>query len=220
MTQNSYDLTELNFVLAEKSTLMRRLIRGVLRELGAHEVRDVSSAEAAYEHFQESSPDVIFTDWSPGLDGLGLIEQIRTGNDTPNPFVPIVVVTAYTELQHVVRARDSGVNECLAKPVSAKRIYSRICSLVENDRQFIRCGDFFGPDRRRRSIGHEGHERRGHANTGSANRRKKDVSFGHPERRRGRPGYHAPKRRQRNGLGVENQDQKSQIKNINNLVLD
>ena len=215
---NNYDLSELNILLAERSPLMRRLFRGVLRELGVQEVRDVSNAEAAYDHFQKASPDVIFTDWSPGLDGLGLTQETRVGEDTSNPYVPIIVVTAYTEFQHVTRARDSGVNEYLAKPVSARRIYSRICSLVDNERPFIRCRDFFGPDRRRRRIDHGGHERRAHANTRSANRRKKDVPFGLPERRQGRPGYHAPERRRRKRLGVENREQNLMIKGINDLV--
>lgn len=218
MTQNAYNLGELNIVLAERSHLMRRLMRGVLKELGVQEVRDVSTAEAAYDHFQKSSPDVIFTDWSPGLDGLELIEETRNGEDTPNPYVPIIVVSAYTELHHVIRARDSGVNEYLAKPVSAKRIYSRICSLVDNERQFIRCGDFFGPDRRRRKIDHRGYERRAGAKNKSANRRKLYVPFDPPERRRSHPDYRPPERRQRTRLGVKVEDQKRVIKGINDLV--
>ena len=118
----------------------------------------------------------------------------------------------------MLSARDSGVNEYLAKPVSARSIYSRICSLVENERPFIRCRDFFGPDRRRRRIDHEGHERRAHANTRSANRRRKDTPHGNPERRQGRPGYRAPDRRERNRLGVENKNQKRLIKGINDLI--
>jgi CheY-like chemotaxis protein len=215
---NSYDLSELNIVLAERSPLMRRLMRSAMRELGVQEVLAVANAEAAYERFKTATPDVIFTDWSPGLDGLGLIQQARTGEDSPNPYVPIVVVTAYTDLQHVVRARDSGINEYLAKPVSAKSIYSRICSLVEGERPFIRVPGFFGPDRRRRRIDHGGHERRNHANSRSANRRKKDIPFDHPEHRQGRPGYQAPERRQRKRLGVKNQEQKRVITGINDLV--
>lgn len=135
---------------------------------------------------------------------------------TPNPYLPIVVVTAYTELQHVTRARDCGVNEYLAKPVSAKSIYARICSLVDNVRPFIRCAGFFGPDRRRRRIEHGNHERRAHANTKSANRRMKDVITGLRERRQGRPGYKAPERRERNRLGVERQT--LVMKGINDLI--
>ena len=126
------------------------------------------------------------------------------------------MVTAYTELHHVITARDCGVNEYLAKPVSAKSIYSRLCSLVENERQFIRCHDFFGPDRRRRTIEHGNQERRTHANTRIANRRKKDVITGQPERRQDRPGYKAPERRERNRLGVESQT--LVMKGINDLI--
>ena len=142
----------------------------------------------------------------------------RPGRATtpPNPYLPIIVVTAYTDIHHVIRARDSGVNEYLAKPVSAKSIYSRICSLVENERQFIRCRDFFGPDRLRRRIDHEGQERRVNANTRSANRRKKDVITGQPERRKDCPGYKAPERRERNRLGVERQT--LAMKGINDLI--
>ena len=41
-----------------------------------------------------------------------------------------------------------GMTQFLAKPVSAKTIYSRICAVIENPRPFIRISDFFGPDRR------------------------------------------------------------------------
>ena len=214
---NSYDLSELNIVLAEHSPLMRRLMRSVMRELGVHDVLAVPNAETAYEHFKTATPDVIFTDWSPGLDGLELIQEARTGDDSPNPYVPIVVVTAYTDLQHVVRARDSGINEYLAKPVSATRIYSRICSLVENGRPFIRCGDFFGPDRRRRRIDHGGHERRGQAKSTDSDPQKTNIS-GYQSWRQDPPGDKAPERRQRKRLGVEKQENKRLIKGINDPV--
>jgi two-component system chemotaxis response regulator CheY len=57
--------------------------------------------------------------------------------------------------------RDNGMTEFLAKPISAKTIYARLCSVIENPRAFIRVGVFFGPDRRRRQAeGYESFERR------------------------------------------------------------
>ena len=47
---NSYDLCELKFVLAEQGTMMRRLIRGVLRELGVQDIRCFSSVAAGRLH--------------------------------------------------------------------------------------------------------------------------------------------------------------------------
>ena len=92
---------------------------------------------------------------------MGFVRQIRQADDTPTPYCPIVVVTANTELRHVCYARDNGMTEFLAKPISAKTIYSRLCSVIENPRAFIRVGKFFGLDRRRRQAeGYESSERR------------------------------------------------------------
>jgi hypothetical protein len=49
----------------------------------------------------------------------------------------------------VVSARDAGVTEFLAKPISAKALYQRILNVVANPRPFIRTKTYFGPDRRR-----------------------------------------------------------------------
>jgi hypothetical protein len=60
----------------------------------------------------------------------------------------------------VCLARDAGITEFLAKPVSATLIYRRIAAMVENPRDFVETSSFFGPDRRRRAIGPTGSERR------------------------------------------------------------
>ena len=58
-----------------------------------------------------------------------------------------------TETQRVVEARDAGINEFLAKPISAKAIYLRIASIIDRPRSFIRTKAYFGPDRRRQNLG-------------------------------------------------------------------
>ena len=51
-------------------------------------------------------------------------------------------------MERVETARDAGVSSFLAKPMSAQSLFKRLASLVEDQRPFIRCTDFFGPDRR------------------------------------------------------------------------
>jgi two-component system, chemotaxis family, chemotaxis protein CheY len=51
----------------------------------------------------------------------------------------------------VGEARDAGVNEFLAKPLTARGVIERIHQVVENPRPFVRSDDYFGPDRRRRA---------------------------------------------------------------------
>jgi len=70
------------------------------------------------------------------------------------------MLTGHTELSRVMEARDAGVHEFLAKLISAKGLYSRIRSIIEHPRPFVRTSTYFGPDRRRRQIEWKGKERR------------------------------------------------------------
>ena len=97
---------------------------------------------------------MIIADWHmEPLDGLDFVRLVRTAKDSPNPYVPIIMLTGHTEYQRVCEARDAGVNEFLAKPISAKALYMRFASIIDNPRPFIRTKTYFGPDRRRQNIG-------------------------------------------------------------------
>jgi DNA-binding response OmpR family regulator len=52
----------------------------------------------------------------------------------------------------VEAARDAGVTEFLAKPIAAHNLFARITEILERPRAFVRCGSYFGPDRRRHDI--------------------------------------------------------------------
>ncbi len=152
----SYDLGELSLLVLEKHLLVRRLLTDVFNELGVPTVHSTPDPGMAWDLFMQLPIDLILSDWTPDLDGMAFLAQLRQHKDSPNPFVPVIVCTASTEYKHVCIARDNGMTEFLAKPVSAKTIYSRICAVIENHRQFIRVSDFFGPDRRRHMNGDYG----------------------------------------------------------------
>ena len=90
----------------------------------------------------QSTPDPDI-DWNYSLDGMAFLRHVRQSPNTPNPFIPIIVVTANTEIKHVCEARDTGMTEFLAKPVSARILYKRIVSILEHHRTFIRASQFF-----------------------------------------------------------------------------
>ena len=85
----------------------------------------------------------------PIFDGLELIQMIRQPGANSNPYVAIIMLTGHSEKKRVVSARDAGVTEFLAKPISAKGLYQRIVNVVANPRSFIKTKTYFGPDRRR-----------------------------------------------------------------------
>ena len=85
----------------------------------------------------------------PIFDGLELTQMIRQPGANANPYVAIIMLTGHSEKKRVASARDAGVTEFLAKPISAKGLYQRIVNVVANPRPFIKTKTYFGPDRRR-----------------------------------------------------------------------
>ena len=161
----AYDLTQISILVLEKHLLIRKLLTDVFNEFGVPTVQSTADPSIAWDMFCRFPVDIILSDWTDGLDGMAFLTKVRQDEDTPDPFIPVVVCTANTEYRHVCITRDKGMTEFLAKPVSAHTIYAQICALVENRRPFIRITNFFGPDRRR----HLDEEYAG------ANRRKRPI---------------------------------------------
>lgn len=149
----SYDISGLNILVLEKHVLIRELLTDVFKEFSVPTVHSTPNLAMAWQIFNDSPIDLILCDWCPELNGLEFLHYVRNHEDTPDPFVAFIMTTAYTEIDKVFMARDEGMTEYLAKPVSANMIYSRIVRVIEHERSFIKASDFFGPDRRRRTKG-------------------------------------------------------------------
>jgi DNA-binding response OmpR family regulator len=83
------------------------------------------------------------------MDGISFTRKIRNDPRSPNSYVPVILMTGFSEKRRVLQARDAGVTEFLVKPFNARDLYKRIAQVIERPRQFVRSDDFFGPDRRR-----------------------------------------------------------------------
>lgn len=142
-------LKHISILIVDRNPLLRTVFRQVLRELGAENVETANNVDDGFRKFQDLNPDIVLVDWSPGCDGLELLDAIRKDPDSVNCFAPVIIASAYTEAEAVVSARDMGMSEFLAKPVSAQALYKRIARVVNEQRAFVRSSAFFGPDRRR-----------------------------------------------------------------------
>lgn len=153
--QNSrYVLDSLNVLIVDDNRHMRSLVQSILHALGVKNVMEAGDAAQAFKELQHFNADVIIADWHmEPLDGLDFVRLVRTAKDSPNPYVPIIMLSGYTEYRRVTEARDAGINEFLAKPISAKALYLRFASIIDNPRPFVRTKAYFGPDRRRQNLG-------------------------------------------------------------------
>ena len=152
----------LKALIVEDNSHMRSLLRALLNSIGITDIAEANHGKAGLEVLRLRRPDLVLTDLAmKQMDGLEFTRYVRNDQNSPNPFVPIIMITGHTEKHHVEAARDAGVTELLAKPITAGNLFSRIAEIVERPRAFVRCSDYFGPDRRRhRTEGYKGPWRR------------------------------------------------------------
>ncbi|PLX35281.1 MAG: two-component system response regulator [Hyphomicrobiales bacterium] len=157
-----YDISKISFLIIDDNRYMRRIVNSALKGFGVSKLFEASDAAEGFELFRTQMIDIIIVDYKmPTLDGVEFVQLVRTARDSPNPYVPIIMLSAYTNRATVEHARDAGITEFLSKPISAKSLFLYIVATLEHPRNFIRSPGYFGPDRRRKDdTAYKGPERR------------------------------------------------------------
>jgi len=154
-------LIDCRFLLVERNPYMRQIVETILRGYGARMITALDNSADALHALRTRPFDIVFTEYlMPGMDGEDMIYTLRR-TDGINRYVPIILTTAFTSRPRVERARDSGVTEVCAKPVSPRELFRKLASVVDNPRPFVQSAGYVGPDRRRRrDPAYAGEERR------------------------------------------------------------
>jgi two-component system nitrogen regulation response regulator GlnG len=98
--------------LVDDDASIRWVLERALRQ-GGFRARSFEHADAALAALVEDRPDVLITDVRmPGTQGLKLLEQARHDH----PRLPVIVMTAHSDLEHAVAAYRGGAFEYLPKP--------------------------------------------------------------------------------------------------------
>lgn len=158
-----YNFSSFSILIVDDNPFVGKIVHRMCRSFGFASVTAVDNVEAALKHLATDRLDMAICDWemSP-LDGSEFVKRIRGNPEGPLRFLPIIMLTSHTDVSRIRTARDLGITEFLAKPLSAKTLLTRICSIVDTPRPFIETPTYFGPDRRRRQDPkYKGPERRG-----------------------------------------------------------
>ena len=146
-----YNFGALRVLIVDDNANMRLLLRTLLRSMGFRTMAEAADGGEGFAVFCAFKPDLVIADWvMEPVGGRDLIRRIRVDPDSINPYVPVIMMSGHAERDLVIEARDVGVTEFLAKPVSARTLYGRLMAMVDRPRPFVRSAQYFGPDRRRR----------------------------------------------------------------------
>lgn len=156
------DFSKVSFLIVDTNPLSNQLVRDILSVLGATAIRSANSVERACSILRRDPVDIIITEYHLEPDnGLALIDWVRSSPESSDRMIPIIMLTANSEQDYVINARDKGVTEFLAKPFNVEGLYRRLVAVIAKPRSFVNADEYFGPDRRRRQVPFGGPDRRG-----------------------------------------------------------
>jgi DNA-binding response OmpR family regulator len=139
-------------LILDDNAHMRGVLRAILVSFGMRRIDEAADCNEAIRLVAGGVIDIAFIDFKlGGPDGIDFCRQIRRAPESPNPFLPIIMVTAYSERSRVIDAVNAGVDEFLVKPIRAVDVANRMNAVIERRRSFIDVPAYFGPDRRRKT---------------------------------------------------------------------
>jgi signal transduction histidine kinase/DNA-binding response OmpR family regulator len=113
---------------ADDNADMRQYVTDLLS--GAYRVDAVADGEAALEAARANLPDLVLTDvMMPKLDGFGLLKALRAAERTRR--LPVILLSARAGEEAAVEGLDSGADDYLVKPFSARELLARVRTHVE-----------------------------------------------------------------------------------------
>ena len=146
------DYSSLKILLIEDNQHMRSIVTAILGGSGIRHIRQARDGAEGLDMLRQYPADIVLVDFNmEPIDGVEFTRLLRNAPDSANPYLPVVMITGHSERSSVTQARDSGVNEFVVKPLTARALLGRLDSVIMRPRPFIRCKSYFGPDRRRKS---------------------------------------------------------------------
>ncbi|HEX2788848.1 MAG TPA: chemotaxis response regulator CheY [Steroidobacteraceae bacterium] len=119
----------LNFLVVDDFSTMRRIIKNLLHDLGYANVTEADDGNTALPLLKEGNFDFLITDWNmPGMPGLELLKQVRA--DARLGKMPVLMLTAEAKREQIVEAAQAGVSGYVIKPFTAATLKEKIDKIL------------------------------------------------------------------------------------------
>ncbi|HEY1073530.1 response regulator [Brevundimonas sp.] len=144
------------------------MLSSVFHGFGVKEQIKCASATEAVRVIQQRAVDLIVIDCADSaMDSYAFARWLRRETPAPLRFIPIILLTGHASQSKVREGRDCGVSFVVTKPLTPAVLLKRILWLAGDEREFVECATYVGPDRRVRNFGPP---------LGVAGRRQDDLS--------------------------------------------
>lgn len=128
----------LSLLIVEDEKNIAHLMGDILAPL-FYEVHYAQDGLSGLNKFKKLRPDIVICDvLMPLKDGLSLAKSIKD----LSPNTPIIVISAHSDKEKLLKAIDVNVNKYLIKPVIPEELIASVKSLVSNMSKVTKIGDY------------------------------------------------------------------------------
>ena len=154
MIKSMINFRNLSAIIIDPDEHSRAMVSEMLRSAGIELQVLVANASEAMDFLLRGGIDLcILESTLPDMSGFDAVRAIRRVKNLHVRSLSVIVMVGRINSETVAHARDSGANSIVKKPISPRSLFDRIAWCLKNDRAFIECETYVGPDRRFKSIG-------------------------------------------------------------------
>jgi two-component system chemotaxis response regulator CheY len=119
------DPSQMKFLIVDDFSTMRRIVRGLLKEMGCHHTSEAEDGAEALSLLRAQRFDFVVSDINmPNMDGFELLEAIKA--DAALRHLPVLMVTAEARKEDIVRAARQGAAGYIVKPFSKATLEEKV----------------------------------------------------------------------------------------------
>jgi two-component system chemotaxis response regulator CheY len=117
--------TSLKVLVVDDFATMRRIVKGVLKQLGFNDIIEAEDGDQALNQLHKEKVGLIVSDWNmPNMTGLDLLKAVRS--DEKLKDTPFLMVTAEGQKENVVQAVQAGVSNYIVKPFTPETFSAKL----------------------------------------------------------------------------------------------
>ena len=117
--------TNIKVLVVDDFATMRRIVKGVLKQLGFSKIIEAEDGSAALGELKKDSIGLIVSDWNmPKMTGLDLLKAVKKDESLKN--IPFIMVTAEGQKENVIEAVKAGVSNYVVKPFTPETFSEKL----------------------------------------------------------------------------------------------
>jgi len=122
--------TDLKFLIVDDFSTMRRIVRGLLKEIGYNNAEEAEDGAVALQMLQNGNFDFVVSDINmPNMNGFDLLSAIK--QDDKLKHLPVLMVTAEARKEDIVRAAQDGAAGYIVKPFTKATLEEKVQKIMQ-----------------------------------------------------------------------------------------